>query len=92
MHVGPRYCFVEGNIVFTKECCINGYVPRKNDVVSGSMMECDQGQRSKLRARTVCLNSEAVNRQTPDAHIAKEHSRGDDSLTDVHVTAEDGQR
>ena len=53
VHLGQNYCFIDGDLAFTRQCCVDSYVPSCGDVVTGDMMECDQGQRWKHRALTV---------------------------------------
>lgn len=51
--VGQRFCFIDGDLAFTRSCCVGSYVPTKGDLVNGTMIECDQGRRWKHRALTV---------------------------------------
>ena len=53
VYVGQRHCFIDGDIIFSRQCCINSYIPCKGDTVTGKMVECDQGQQWRFRALTV---------------------------------------
>lgn len=53
VHLGQNYCFIDGDLAFTRQCCVDSYTPNRGDMVTGNMMECDQGQRWKHRALTV---------------------------------------
>lgn len=55
--MGQLYCFIDGDIAFTRKCCLDGYTPCNGDGVAGTLVECDQGQRWNLRALTVSCNT-----------------------------------
>jgi len=61
--MGGNYCFIDGNLAFTRQCCTT--VPSVGDTVTGFMIECDQGQRWKYRALSVSpANSKASTNQS----------------------------
>ncbi|XP_067933696.1 RNA helicase Mov10l1-like isoform X2 [Watersipora subatra] len=80
VHVGQRYCFIDGNIAFTRSCCVNRYTPCRGDLVSGQMIECDQGQRWGLRALTVSCNADQ-----PDSTAMEGNSAQGDQLKKINA-------